>query len=201
MYGMTEAMCMAVTRPSDPIEVRHGSVGSAIPGQELRVRSPEGAPLSPGEEGELQVRGGAVLGGYLDNSEATRAAFADGRWFRTGDLGSIDETGNVTISGRLKDVVNRGGIKINPADIEAAIDRHPAVVVSAIVPMPDEVLGERLCCFVELAPGNELSLDQLCAFLEQETLPKRRWPEHLEIIETMPLTPTRKVIKGKLRIS
>ncbi len=199
MYGMTEAMCMAVTRQGDPASVRHGSVGSAIPGQELRVRSPDGAPLSPGEEGELQVRGGAVLGGYLDNADATRAAFADGRWFRTGDLGSIDQDGNVTISGRLKDVVNRGGIKINPADIEAAIDRHPAVVVSAIVPMADEVLGERLCCFVELAPDTKLSLDELCVFLDGEKLPKRRWPERLEIVETMPLTPTRKVIKGKLR--
>jgi len=200
MYGMTEAMCMAVTRRSDGESVRHGSVGSAIPGQELRVRSPDGEPLSPGEEGELQVRGGAVLGGYLDNAEATRAAFADGRWFRTGDLGAIDENGNVTISGRLKDVVNRGGIKINPADIEAAIDRHPAVVVSAIVPMPDEVLGEKLCCFVELVPDTELDLDKLCAFLETAKLPKRRWPERLEIVETMPLTPTRKVIKGKLRV-
>lgn len=200
MYGMTEAMCMAVTRRGDGEAVRHGSVGSAIPGQELRVRSPDGEPLSPGEEGELQVRGGAVLGGYLDNAEATRAAFADGRWFRTGDLGAIDENGNVTISGRLKDVVNRGGIKINPADIEAAIDRHPAVVVSAIVPMPDEVLGEKLCCFVELVPDTELDLDKLCAFLETAKLPKRRWPERLEIVETMPLTPTRKVIKGKLRV-
>jgi acyl-CoA synthetase (AMP-forming)/AMP-acid ligase II len=200
MYGMTEAMCMAVTRGSDAQLVRHGSVGSAIPGQELRVRSPDGTPLSPGEEGELQVRGGAVLASYLDNAEATRAAFDDGRWLRTGDLGSIDENGNITISGRLKDVVNRGGIKINPADIEAAIDRHPAVVVSAIVPMPDEVLGERLCCFVELVPEAELSLDELCDFLQQEKLAKRRWPERLEIVEAMPLTPTRKVIKGKLHI-
>jgi len=200
MYGMTEAMCMAVTRMDDSKKVRHGTVGSAIPGQELRVRSSEGAPLSPGEEGELQVRGGAVLGGYLDNPDATRAAFADGRWFRTGDLGTIDEHGNVTISGRLKDVVNRGGVKINPADIEAAIDRHPAVVVSAIVPMPDDVLGEKLCCFAELVPGSALDLDELCAFLDAEKLPKRRWPERLEIVETMPLTPTRKVIKGKLRI-
>jgi len=198
MYGMTEAMCMAVTRPRDGKRVRHGSVGRVIPGQELRVRSPDGARLSPGEEGELQIRGGAVLGRYLDNAEATHAAFADGRWFRTGDLGEIDEKGNVTISGRLKDVVNRGGIKINPADIEAAIDRHPAVVVSAIVPMPDDVLGERLCCFAELLPETALSLEDLCRFLEEDGMPKRRWPEHLEIVEAMPLTPTRKVIKGRL---
>ncbi|MDH3232163.1 MAG: acyl--CoA ligase [Alphaproteobacteria bacterium] len=198
MYGMTEAMCMAVTRPRDAKRVRHGGVGRAIPGQELRVRSPDGAPLSPGEEGELQVRGGAVLGSYLDNAEATRAAFADGRWFRTGDLGSIDEKGNVTISGRLKDVVNRGGVKINPTDIEAAIDRHPAVAVSAIVAAPDDLLGERLSCFVELMPGTALNLADLCKFLEQEGVPKRRWPEYLEFVEAMPLTPTRKVIKGNL---
>jgi acyl-CoA synthetase (AMP-forming)/AMP-acid ligase II len=200
MYGMTEAMCMAVTRPRDAKRIRHTGVGSVVPGQELRVRSAEGAPLSPGEEGELQVRGGAVLGSYLDNAQATREAFADGRWFRTGDLGTIDEKGHVTISGRLKDVINRGGIKINPADIEAAIDRHPAIAVSAIVPMPDEVLGERLCCFAELQQGTALSLAELCAFLEQGGLPKRRWPERLEIVETMPLTPTRKVIKGRLDV-
>jgi len=200
MYGMTEAMCMAVTRPGDAKRVRHASVGGVVPGQELRVRAPDGAPLSPDEEGEIQVRGGAVLASYLNNPDATGSAFAEGRWFKTGDLGTIDGKGNATISGRLKDVINRGGIKINPADIEAAIDRHPAVAISAIVPVSDEVLGERMCCVAELAPGATLTLEELCIFLEEDGLAKRRWPERLQIVDAMPLTPTRKVIKGKLHI-
>lgn len=200
MYGMTEAMCMSFTRPRDRPEVRFGSVGASVPGQELRVRSPEGHPLSPGEEGEIQVRGSAVLGGYLDNAQATEDAFAEGRWFRTGDLGTIDDDGYVRIGGRLKDVVNRGGVKINPLDIEAAIDGHPQVVVSAIVAMADEELGERMCCFVQLLEGAALTLEDLCDYLEREGLAKRRWPERLEIVEDMPLTPTRKVIKGKLKV-
>jgi len=198
MYGMSEAMLVSFSRRDDGEQVRFHSCGRPIPGQDIRVTSPEGEPLSPGEEGEIQVRGPAVLPAYFDNSDATEEAFDHGRWFRTGDLGRLDGEGNVSITGRLKDVVNRGGIKINPAEVEVAVDQHPAVMISAIVGAPDAVLGERLCCFVQLKPEHAITLDDLCEHLEQSGVPKRLWPERLEVIAEMPMTPTRKVMKHRL---
>ena len=198
IYGMTEAMLISFTRPGDPPEVRYRTVGRAVPGQEVRVVSAAGEPLSPGEEGEIQVRGSGVLASYLDNPDATGVAFAEARWLRTGDLGHLDRDGNVTITGRLKDIINRGGIKINPVDIEALINTHPSVELSALLGVPDEILGERICCFAQLKPGRSLTLDELRAWLTDQGLARRKWPERLEIVDQMPLTPTRKVIKGRL---
>src|SRR5262249_25728977 len=116
----------------------------------------------------------------------------------TGDLAVMSETGHVRITGRLKDIINRGGVKLNPSDVEALIDRHEAVLQSAIVPMPDPVLGERACCFVVLKPGAVLTLEALCGWLGERGGAKLKWPERLEAIAQMPLTPTRKIIKGEL---
>jgi non-ribosomal peptide synthetase component E (peptide arylation enzyme) len=135
---------------------------------------------------------------YYGNDSATRDAFTDDGWFRTGDMATIDESGFITITGRLKDIINRGGIKINPMDIETLIDAHPAVQISAVVPMPDEILGERACLFVQLAPGRTLTLDQVCEYLAANNMAKLRWPERLEIVEAMPMTATRKITKRKL---
>jgi non-ribosomal peptide synthetase component E (peptide arylation enzyme) len=155
-------------------------------------------PFGAGAEGELQVRGVSVFEGYLDNPDATAVAFTADGWFRTGDLGRLDENGNLTLTGRLKDVINRGGVKFNPADIEALIERHPAVAQCAIVPMPDPVLGEKACCFVVLKAGAALDLEALRLHLESHAIAKPKWPERLELIGEMPLTPTRKIKKADL---
>ena len=201
MYGMTEAMVMAFTRLDDPPEVRHHACGRVVPGQALRVVAPEtGEVLGAGEEGEIQVSGCSVLASYLSNPGATEAAFADGRWFRTGDLGTLDGDGNVRIVGRIKDVINRGGVKINPTDVEALIEAHPKVVNAAIVAMPDPRLGEKACCFATVAPDETLTLDDLCAWLSEHRIAKQKWPERLVVVDDLPMTPTRKIIKGRLRI-
>ena len=95
-------------------------------------------------------------------------------------------------------MINRGGVKFNPADVEAAIGSHAAVAQCAIVPMPDPVLGERACCFVVLKPGAAVTLDDLRTWLAAQEIAKARWPERLEIIDEMPLTPTRKIKKAEL---
>lgn len=200
LWGMTECQCGMFTRPGEGIDRASAFCGRPSPGNEARVVDPEGRTLPPGKEGELQIRGASVFGGYFGNEQATAAAFTEDGWFRTGDLARIDEAGFVAITGREKDIINRGGIKINPADVEAAIDRHPAVVQSAIVPMRDPVLGERACCFAVLAPGQSLFLDDVTAWLASQGIAKLKWPERLEIIDAMPVTPTRKVIKGRLRV-
>ena len=139
--------------------------------------------------------------GFYDNDAANSVAFAPGGWYRTGDLAVIDAAGNVTITGRSKDVINRGGHKFNPRDVEDLLESHSKVLQSAIVPMPDSVLGERACCFVTLRPGiTGVTLEELTAFLAGRGIAKLKFPERLVVITEMPLTPTRKVIKSRLTI-
>ena len=200
LWGMTECQCGMFTRPGDGIDRASTFCGRTSEGNEARIADLDGTALPPGEEGELQIRGCSVFDGYHENPEANAASFTDDGWFRTGDLATMDEAGFVAITGRDKDIINRGGVKINPVDVEATIDRHPAIIQSAIVPMTDPVLGERACCFAVLAPGQSLTLDDVTAWLDEHGIAKLKWPERLEVIDEMPLTPTRKIIKGRLSV-
>jgi cyclohexanecarboxylate-CoA ligase len=197
-WGMTELQLGACSRMSDNAEIRFGTIGRATPGTELRVTGPEDRVLPPDETGELQARGCSLFPGYLGNAAATSASFTEDGWFRTGDLASMDATGNVRLNGRTKDLINRGGVKFNPSDIEAAIASHPAVAQVAIAPVPDELLGERAACFVVLNRGSVLDLEALKSFLAERKFAKFTWPEQLEIVDEMPMTPTRKVMKAEL---
>ena len=197
LWGMSELQAGAYHRPGDSLEARMNYAGRASPGTELRIVLDEDVAPT-GEEGELQVRGCSVFDGYLNNPEATASSFTKDGWFRTGDLARMDAGGNIRITGRLKEVINRGGVKFNPADIEALIDRHAAVLQCAIAPLPDPVMGERACCFAVLKPDASLTLDDIRAWLTQHEIGKTKWPERLEIVSEMPLTPTRKIKKGDL---
>lgn len=199
MWGMTETIMALVTPRDAPEHVRHTTIGAAVPGIELRVRSDSGDLVGPDREGELEIRGYSVMAGYHDNDEANRNSFTDDGWFRTGDLVTIDEAGNVRMTGRTKDIINRGGIKVNPIDIEAVIDRHPAVLQSAVVPVPDPVLGEKGCLVVVLRPdAAPLTLQDALDHLRHNEIAKVKWPERLAIVSEMPMTPTRKIIKSEL---
>lgn len=199
LWGMTETQAGLYTRPDDPIELAACSAGRPSPGTEARIADADGAELPQGEEGELQVRGSLMFPGYFKNEDANRNAFTADGWFRTGDLATMDAEGNVAITGRTKDIINRGGVKYNPRDVEELLDRHPKVGQSAIVPVPDEVLGERACAFVTLAGAEEVSLSELCDYLLEHKIAKLKLPERLEIVDEMPLTATRKIIKGRLQ--
>lgn len=201
LWGMTETQGALYTRPGDALDVAATSAGRASPGTEVRVVGPDDSVCPAGEEGELQVRGCLLFAGFFDNPSANEAAFAEGGWYRTGDLASMDAAGNVAITGRGKDVINRGGHKFNPRDVEDLLDAHPKVLQSAIVPMPDPVLGERACCFATLRPGADtLTLEELVDYLAERRIAKVKFPERLVIVAEMPLTPTRKIIKGRLKI-
>ena len=197
-WGMTELQFGACSRPSDPRQVRFETIGRATPGTELRVTDGEDRLLPRGEIGELHVRGCSLFSGYVRNPDANRAAFTTDGWLRTGDLASMDEAGNVLLRGRTKDLINRGGVKFNPIDMEIAIAGHPAVAQVAIAPIPDAVLGERASCFVVLKNGAALSFEELKAFLSERKFAKFTWPEQLAIVSDMPVTPTRKVMKAEL---
>jgi acyl-coenzyme A synthetase/AMP-(fatty) acid ligase len=188
LWGMTELQAGLYTRPEDPPEVSAATSGRPCPGGEARI-----AP-----DGELQVRGCMLFSGYHDSTE--NHFTADG-WFRSGDLAQMDGAGNIAITGRTKDVINRGGVKFNPAEVEALLDSHPKIMQSAIVPMPDPILGEKACAFVCLRQGIErVTLEELVGYLLEKNIAKNKLPEKLVVVAEMPLTPTRKIIKGRLKL-
>ncbi len=189
LWGMTETQGGLYTRPGDGIEIAAASAGRPAPGAEARIAG----------DGELQVRGSMLFPGYFDNPDANKSAFTEDGWFRSGDLAAEDGEGNIAITGRIKDIINRGGVKYNPREIEDLLDSHPGIAQSAIVPMPDEVLGERACCFaVATDPG--IDLESLCQYLLGHGIAKTKLPERLVLVDEMPLTPTRKIIKGRLSL-
>lgn len=189
LWGMTELQAGSFSRPSDPADVRHGSAGAATPGTQLRV-----------VDERLQVRGMSLFSAYFKNPVATAEAFTRDGWFETGDTAQLSAGGHLRITGRVKEIINRGGVKYSPVDIEAIIDRMPAVARSAIVPYPDPVLGERACLFVQPASGAPApALEAIMRELDRAGVAKFKWPERLELIEAMPLTPTQKVMRGRLR--
>jgi acyl-CoA synthetase (AMP-forming)/AMP-acid ligase II len=189
LWGMTELQAGSFSRPRDPADVRHGTAGAATPGTELRVI---------GER--LQVRGVSLFREYLKNPAATREAFTADGWFETGDTAELSAAGHLRFTGRVKEIINRGGVKYSPLDVEAIIDRMPGVARSAIVPYPDAVLGERGCVFVQPAPGAARpTLEAITRELDRAGVAKFKWPERLEVVEAMPITPTQKVMRGRLR--
>jgi acyl-CoA synthetase (AMP-forming)/AMP-acid ligase II len=197
-WGMTELQFGACSRPSDSPQIRFDTIGRATPGTQLRVADANGRILPEGEAGELHVRGCSLFSGYVGNDDATRSSFTQDGWFRTGDLACMDGGGNVQLNGRTKELINRGGIKFNPIDMEIAISAHPAVAQVAIAPVPDKTTGERASCFVVLKAGSALTFDELKTFLAERKFAKFTWPEHFAVVGEMPMTPTRKVMKGEL---
>ena len=148
VFGMTEIGAATSCRHDDPAERRHTTVGRALEGYEFRVAGED-------EPGELQVRGPYVMPGYLDQPEQTAQAF-DGDWFRTGDLGTIDDQGYIRIAGRAKEVVHVGGFNVFPAEVEGFLLGHPGVAQAVVVGIPHERMGEALAAFVVPRPGHEL---------------------------------------------
>jgi len=196
-WGMTENGAVTVARPGDPAEKIFGTDGHAIGGMEVRVVDDDGSPLPAGDVGRLQARGAFTFVGYLKKPELN-AWDAEG-WFETGDLARMDEDGYVRITGRTKDVIIRGGENIPVIEIENLLYRHPKMQDVAVVAMPDARLGERACAFVVPRPGEAPTFQEMTAFLAKEGMAKNYWPERLEVVESMPRTPSGKIQKFKLR--
>jgi len=199
LFGMTETILIMQTPLNERPEIRHSSTGRKTKGIDIRITNPlDDTEVATGEEGELLLRGYTIMAGYLNNEDANKAAFTSDGYFRSGDLATCDADGNVIITGRVKDVINRGGIKINPTDIENVLQAHPCIILAALVPMHDDILGERICVFITLAPKASITFEEITSYLGQNGIAKMRWPERLEIIDEMPMTPTRKIQKGEL---
>ena len=197
LWGMTEGGLVTCVRES-PREKLMSTAGIGLPGLELRCLDAAGETLRAGEEGELVMRGPGVFIGYFGQQDLYDSLITDDGFFRTGDLARIDADGYVRITGRLKDLIIRGGVNISPAPIENALADHPGVDAVAVIGHPDERLGERICAVVvprAEAPG----LDDLIAHARAKRLPKHHCPEILRIVETMPTTPAGKIRKADLR--
>ena len=197
VFGTTESNATTLTRPDDADEKTLGTDGTALRGMEVRVVDDGGTPAASGAEGRLQVRGCGNFVGYLKRPDLYNVD-EDG-WFETGDLARMDADGYIRITGRSKDIIIRGGENIPVVEVENLLYQHPAVREAAIVAMPDDRLGERACGFVTLRPGKRLTFDDMIAFLEGKRMARQYLPEHLEVIDEMPLTPSGKIQKFKLR--
>ena len=195
LWGMTEGG-VTTCIPGDAPELVELSVGTALPGLELRVAEVAGEYRSVGE-GELVMRGPGVFNGYLGQPDLYDEARTPDGFFRTGDLARIRADGYVEITGRTKDLIIRGGVNISPVDTENTLATHPAVRAVAVIGWPDPRLGERLCAVVEAT--ERLTLDDLISCCRTEGLAKRFWPERLELVDRFPRTAAGKIRKQALR--
>ena len=197
LWGMTEGGLVTCVRES-PREKLMNTAGFGLPGLELRCLSTAGDILPAGEEGELVMRGPGVFTGYFGQQDLYESEIADDGFFRTGDLARIDADGYVHMTGRLKDLIIRGGVNISPAPIENALADHPGVNAVAVIGHPDERLGERICAVV-VPDGEAPNLKDLIAHAQARRLPKHHCPEVLRIVDNMPMTPAGKIRKADLR--
>lgn len=199
-YGMTEAGSHHYTLPTDDEETITGTSGKACAGFEARVFDPDDPdrPLPPGEVGHIGCRGASMMLGYYDDQAATEDAFNADGWFMTGDLGWIDDSGYVRITGRIKDVIIRGGHNIYPAHIEDLAMRHESVAVAAAIPVKDDRLGERVCLVVTTRNGEPLDTSALLSHLEAAGLSRFDMPEFTATVDALPLTASGKILKRAL---
>ena len=192
LYGMLETGFHTYTRFSDDPEVVTGTVGKPSSGMGLRLIDEHGRDVPPGAEGEIAADGPSVHLGYHKNPTANAELFTADGWFRTGDLGQFDRAGNLKIVGRLKEMINRGGKKFFPREIEEILYTHPKILHAAIVGVPDPRLGERNCLCVIPRPGERISLEEVVAFLK-DGVATYKLPEMVEIFDELPFTPTGKI--------
>jgi acyl-CoA synthetase (AMP-forming)/AMP-acid ligase II len=195
LYGMTEIAAAACCRPDDPPAVRYTTAGRPLPGFEWRV---EPTPsLGDVDGGELLVRGPWVTPGYFRREADTAAAFADG-WFRTGDVGTFDDNGNLRITGRLKEVVHVAGFSVFPAEVEGFLLTHPDIAQAAVVGTPDEKMGEVLQAFVVPRDGAHLAPESVLQFARGK-IADYKLPYRIRIVDELPLLATGKPDRLALR--
>jgi len=194
-YGMTELFRPISFRSDDARDVPE-SIGRPVPGVELRIVDDAGRPRRAGETGELWIRSPAVMEGYLEAREETRAVLADG-WFRTGDLATISSDGFVAIAGRKKELILRGGYSVVPGEVEAVLLAHPAVAEAAVVGVPHPDLGEDIAAFVTLQAGIAVDPAALIAHC-RERLAGYKYPRRVTVLDALPKSATGKILKAQL---
>jgi acyl-CoA synthetase (AMP-forming)/AMP-acid ligase II len=198
-WGMTEAPTVSCGEPGDPLDKRARTDGRVEVGSLVQAVDEFRNPLPPGTPGELRLRSPKQMLGYLDPDQQA-AAVDDHGWFYTGDIGAVDHDGWLTIQGRLKDIINRGGEKFPAAEIEEVIASHPDVDTVAVLGLPDERLGECVGAFLTVRAGREWpGADALLAHLERHQLARQKFPVVWEVLERLPRNAAGKIQKRDLR--
>jgi acyl-CoA synthetase (AMP-forming)/AMP-acid ligase II len=195
-YGMTETTGTGTWLTGERIVAHPSSVGAATPGQEVQVRDGSGRPLPAGEVGEICIRGAGVFLGYLDDDEATAAVLDEGRWYRTGDFGRIEDD-VLYLESRMRDLIIRGGENVYPLEIEHRLTAHPDVVDATVVGVDHPALGQEVRAVVVARPGSELDAEAVRAWAA-ETLAPFKVPAVVDLVDTLPYTATGKVQKHLL---
>jgi cyclohexanecarboxylate-CoA ligase len=200
LYGRSENACTTTCTVDDDPERSVTSDGKALPGSSVQIVDHDGRELPRGEQGDIAYRGPMHMLEYISNPEETARLFTPDGYSRSGDLGVMDADGYVRVTGRLKDIVIRGGLNISVRQIEDLLTAHPAIRAVAAVGMPDDRLGEKLCCYAVVSPGHEhLTLAEVSDYLLAQGLAIQKIPERLEIVPELPMTATGKIQKHILR--
>jgi fatty-acyl-CoA synthase len=198
--GMTEASpACNMTEVDDPLEVRVSTVGKVMPHQEQKIVEPATGQVVPrGQHGEICYRGHHIMRGYYNNPEATRAAIDESGWLHSGDMALMDEQGYVQITGRIKDMICRGGEKIFPREVEEFLFTHPNIAEAYVIGVPDSYYGEQVMAWVKLKPGHNMNATELQSFCRGRIM-DYKIPHHVKFVDDFPKTVTGKVQKFKMR--
>ena len=200
IFGMTETSpLVTMTQPGDSFELCAGTAGKALPHTEIRIFDPaKGEVAAIGQQGELQIRGYLTMMGYYKLPDRTAETVIDGGWLRSGDLATLDSQGYVRITGRLKDMIIRGGENIYPAEIENTLQTHPKIAQAQIVGVPDREYGEECYAFIELRSGERASQDEIAQWCRTQ-MARHKLPRYIEFVDGFPVTPSGKIKKFELR--
>jgi len=197
-YGLSETSPVASFNHPDR-ERKPGSIGTPIRGVEMRVVDAANNELPQGAVGEIAIRGHNIMKGYWKKPEATADAISADRWFRTGDVGRVDEDGYYYIVDRKKDLIIRGGYNVYPREIEEVIYEHPGVAEAAVIGMPHAELGEEVGAAVARKPGASVSADELRAFVKAQVA-AYKYPRRVWFVEALPKGPTGKILKREITV-
>ena len=200
LYGRSENLVTTTCSVTDDVSSALTSDGKAMPGAEIKIVDDKGNEVPRGAEGDIAYRGPAHMIEYLANPEETATLFTNDGFSKSGDLGKMTDDGYVRVTGRTKDIVIRGGMNISVREIEEHLAHHPALRAFSVVGMPDERLGEKVCCYVVAATGHDApTVDDMREFLLERGMPIQKTPERVVAVDSIPMTATGKVLKHKLR--
>jgi long-chain acyl-CoA synthetase len=194
-YGLTETSPVATLNAAEPRPA--GSVGRPIAGVEIAIDTPDGGAAPAGTVGEILIRGHNIMKGYWNDPEATAAAIDADGWFRSGDLGRLDEGGFLHLVGRSKDLIIRGGMNVYPREVEEVLHEHPDVLEAAVVGVPDDRLGEEVGAALRLAPDAHGDLDEIRGFVRAHLAPYK-YPRRMWVVDELPKGPTGKILKREI---
>lgn len=198
-FGMSEGL-LCRTRLDDDIETICHTVGkTCCPYDQVKILDEEGRELPVNRDGELAAKGPGIFAGYLKNPEENRKTFTMEGLFKTGDQARIDSSGNIRITGRIKDIIIRGGENISPAQVEDLLISYPGVADAAVIGIPDKEVGEKVCAYIRTAPGVKLDPEEIKKFMEGRGASKLLIPERFEFIDALPMTQAGKHDKKVLR--